>query len=71
MSLPVPPLELPNEKSEAFTLAEAYNMVTSTLQEPIHSNEMRAQMRKNMDEVDKCHILPEPKPKQDCTGARS
>jgi hypothetical protein len=57
------PLELPNEKSEAPTLAEAYNTGTGTstlqVQEPVHSNEMRAQKRKKTDEVDKGDILPE------------
>jgi hypothetical protein len=61
MSLPVDPLpaELPNEKSEALTLAEANNTGSSTLQEPVHSNGMPAQKRKKMDEVDKSDILPE------------
>jgi hypothetical protein len=59
-SLSVAPLELPNEKYEELTLPEAYtNTGTSTLQEPVHENEMRAQKRKKMDEVDKGHILPE------------
>jgi hypothetical protein len=58
MSLPVAPLslELPNE---ALTLGEAYNPSTPTLQDPVHSNEMRAQKRKKTDEVDEGHILPE------------
>ena len=57
----LPPLKLTNEKSGALTLTEASNLGTSTLerQEPVHSNEMRAQKRKKMDEVDEGHILPE------------
>jgi hypothetical protein len=55
-------LRLANEKSDALTLqvSEASNPGTSTCQEPvINSNEMRAQKRKKMDEVDQGHILPE------------
>ena len=65
-SLPVAvaPLELPNEKYEALTLpglpkASSCTLGTSTLQELVHSNEMRAQKRKKTDEVDQGHILPE------------
>ena len=47
MSLPVAALpvaqELPNKNFEALTLPKACNLGTSTLQEPVHSNEMRAQ----------------------------
>ena len=57
MSLPVAALpvaqELPNKNFEALTLPKACNLGTSTLQEPVHSNEMRAQKQKKTDEVDK------------------
>ena len=64
MSFPVaPPMELPIEKSEALTHpspeTSSYNPGTSTLQEPVHSNEMRAQKWKKVDEVDAGQILPE------------
>lgn len=54
-------LSLANERSNAFTLADAYNPGSSTCQEPApsHSNEMRAPKRKKTDEVDKDSILPE------------
>lgn len=60
-NLPTLPVKLTNKKSDALTLAEASNPGTSTLvrQEPVHSNEMRAQKRKKTDEVDQGHILPE------------
>ena len=57
----LPPPKLATEKFDVPTLAEASssNIVTSTHQEPVHSNEMRAQKRKKPDEVDKGQILPE------------
>ena len=43
----LPPLKLSSEKSDAvLTLAKASNPGTSTRQEPVHSNEVRAQKRK-------------------------
>ena len=52
-------LSLANEKSDALTLADAYNPGNSTYQEPANSNEMRAPKRKKTDEVDESSILPE------------
>ena len=55
-------LQVVNEKSDdPLTVAEASNSGTSAhpSQEPVHSNEMRAQKRKKTDEVDKGCILPE------------
>ena len=52
-------LPLDNEKSDALTLADAYNPGNSTYQEPAHSTEMRAPKRKKTDEVDESSILPE------------
>ena len=43
MSLPVDPLELSNEKSEALMLAKANNTDTSPLQEPVHYHGMPIQ----------------------------
>jgi hypothetical protein len=59
-----PPLKPANKKSDALTLAKASNPKSNPgdsthHQEPVNSNEMRAQKRKKMDEVDKGHILPE------------
>jgi hypothetical protein len=48
-----------NSESDALTQAEASNPGTSTRREPVCFNEMRAQKRKKIDEVDKGHILPE------------
>jgi hypothetical protein len=50
-----------NSESDALTQAEASNPGTSgsTRREPVRFNEMRAQKRKKIDEVDKGHILPE------------
>ena len=49
-----------DKKSDApLILAEASIPGTPAHQEPVHSNNMRAQKRKKTDEVDKGDILPE------------
>jgi hypothetical protein len=58
----LPLLKPASENSDALPHAhipEGSNLGTSTRREPVRFNEMRAQKRKKMDEVDEGRILPE------------